>query len=103
VFDEHVIFFEAAGIEQDAEPLAGGQPALGVLRRDALRPAPLPRGLAALLEFLDRGCHSADRPHLGDARAVLSRAAQPVNRAARRMLQRSNDGNGLTSTTLAEP
>ncbi len=36
VLDVHVIFFEAALIEQDAEPLAGGQPALGVLRRDAL-------------------------------------------------------------------
>ena len=36
MLDVHVIFFEAALIEEDAEPLAGGQPALGVLRRDAL-------------------------------------------------------------------
>ena len=36
MLDVHVIFFEAAGIEQHGQPLAGGQPALGVLRRNAL-------------------------------------------------------------------
>ena len=59
MLDEHVIFFEAAGIEQDAQALAGGQPALGVLRRDALLAAAQPGQLAPLLEFFDRGCHSA--------------------------------------------
>ena len=54
VLDIHVIFFEAALIEQHAEPLARGQPALGVLRRDALLAAAKPRRLAALFELFDR-------------------------------------------------
>ena len=54
MLDVHVIFFEAALIEEDAEALAGGQAALGVLGRDALLAAAhLSRG-AALFEFVDR-------------------------------------------------
>jgi hypothetical protein len=81
MLDEHVIFFEAAGIEQDRQPLASGQPALGVLRRDPLLAAAAPRQLAPRLELLDRGCHLAARPHLIQAGPVLPRARQPVNRA----------------------
>src|SRR3712207_7524132 len=36
VLDVHVELLEAAGIEQDVEPLARGKPALGMLRIDAL-------------------------------------------------------------------
>ncbi len=50
VGDEHVVFFEAAGIEQDVEALTGGELALAVLGVDALLAAaearfgaPLPR------------------------------------------------------------
>jgi hypothetical protein len=57
MFDEHVIFFEAAGIEQHADPLAGRQPAFSMLRRDALCAAPEPRLRAPRLQFVDRPHH----------------------------------------------
>ena len=74
-----------------------------MLRRDALGAAPLPRGLAALLELFDRGCHSADRPHLGQAPAVLPRAAHPVNRAGWRMVQCTIALNQVNEGRFAEP
>jgi hypothetical protein len=40
MLDIHVGFFKAAFVEQDRKPLARGQLALGVLRIDALLPAP---------------------------------------------------------------
>src|SRR5205823_3254528 len=55
VLDEHVIFFEAAGIEQHAEALAGGQPPFGVLRGDALFAAAEAGKLAPLFELFYRG------------------------------------------------
>jgi hypothetical protein len=69
MLDEHVIFFEAAGIEQDAQSLAGGQPALRMLGRDALF-APAQAGhFTALFEFLNRRLQ-----------AVLRRAQLPSTR-----------------------
>ena len=75
MLDEHVIFFELAGIEQDAEALAGGQPTLGVLRRDALLAAAQPGQFAALLQFLDRRRQSGP-PRFG----LLKRRLGAVNR-----------------------
>ena len=43
VGDEHVVFFEAVGIEQHVEPLARRQLALAVLGVDALLAAAEPR------------------------------------------------------------
>jgi hypothetical protein len=47
VFDEHVPFLERAFVQQQFEPLARGQLALGVLRVDALLPAAQARGSGA--------------------------------------------------------
>jgi len=47
VLDEHVPLFEGAFVEQEFEPLAGGQLALGVLAVDALLPT-AEAGLGAL-------------------------------------------------------
>src|SRR5207237_4089358 len=58
VFDEHVIFFEAALIEQHGKPLPRCQASLGMLRRNALFPATEPCPFAALLELFD-GCRQA--------------------------------------------
>ncbi len=55
VLDVHVEFLEAALVEKDLEPLARGQLALGVLRRDALFAPAHPRGGAATFEFCDVG------------------------------------------------
>src|SRR5207253_3562039 len=59
MLDEHVIFFEAAGIEQHAQPLARGQPALGMLRRDALFAAAHSGTFAPLFELFDGGRQSS--------------------------------------------
>ena len=56
--DEHVVFLEAAGIEEDLEALAGGELALAVLRVDAALAATEAGILAALLEFFDDGLHA---------------------------------------------
>ena len=53
---EHVIFFEAAEIEQDGEALAGGQPPLRMLGLDPLLPAAEAGELTALFELFDRRC-----------------------------------------------
>ena len=37
MLDEHVVFLEGIGVEQDFQPLARGELALGVLRLDARR------------------------------------------------------------------
>ncbi len=48
MLDEHVELLEAVLVEQDVEPLARGQPALGVLRGDPLLASPRSgRGSAA--------------------------------------------------------
>jgi hypothetical protein len=57
MLDEHVIFFEAAGIEEDAEALARGQPALRMLRCNTLRTPALARGFAFGFKLFDRGGH----------------------------------------------
>ena len=80
MLDEHVIFFEAAGIEQHRQALAGSQAALGMLGRDPFLAAAKPRQLAASFELFDRGCHSADRPHLSPTGLFLPRAVHRVNR-----------------------
>jgi hypothetical protein len=54
VLDEHVIFLEAARIEQYGQALTGRQPALRMLRCNALFAAPESRKLTPLLEFLNR-------------------------------------------------
>ena len=58
MLDIHVIFFERALIEQHPEPLARGQPPLGMLRRDPLLAAAEARGRAAPVQLFDRGAHS---------------------------------------------
>ena len=73
VLDEHVEFLEAALVEQDAEALARGQLALGVLRGDALLAAAHPGGFAAAFEFGDIGGH---RHPLLVARCLAAHAAQ---------------------------
>src|SRR5206468_11669493 len=54
VLDEHVIFFEAAWIEQDAEPLARGQSAFRMLRCNPLLATAESRQLTTPFEFLNR-------------------------------------------------
>jgi hypothetical protein len=65
VLDEHVIFFEAAGIEQNGKALAGSQAALGVLGLNALLTAAEARQLAprfrALRSWLPFGGSSPSR------------------------------------------
>jgi hypothetical protein len=73
-----------------------------MLRRNALLAAAESRQLAPFLELLDRGCHPAERPHLGQAH-LLPRAAWPVNRADWRMLQCNIDEFALTWGNIAEP
>ena len=58
MFDIGVEFFEAAFIEQDVEPFARGQLALGVLRVDPLLPAAHLGGIAAAFHFGDIGGHA---------------------------------------------
>ena len=53
VLDVHVIFFEAALIEQHLEPLARGELALGVLRVDPLLAAAEPRLRSLRLKLFD--------------------------------------------------
>jgi hypothetical protein len=72
-----VIFFEAVGIEQYAQSLAGRQSALGVLRRDALLAAAQFCGVAALFEFFDGRRHAI---HFSGPR-VLPRRPGRVNLA----------------------
>ena len=55
VFDIGIDFLEAAFVEQDIEPFARGQLALGVLGVDALLPATHAGGRAALFHFGDIG------------------------------------------------
>ncbi len=58
VLDEHVIFFEASRIEQDGQPLACGEPTLGMLRCNALFAAAELRKLTPFLQFFDRRGHA---------------------------------------------
>ena len=57
VGDEHVVFFEGAGIEQHIEALAGRQLALGVLGVDALLAAAQAGRVAARLKRFDDLLH----------------------------------------------
>jgi hypothetical protein len=89
VLDEHVIFFEAAGIEQDAQALAGGQPALGVLRCDPLF-APAQSGCRALFSSSSivrrqgdlLGCASFTRRSSGQSGALANAALQQIRDSA---------------------
>jgi hypothetical protein len=55
MLDEHVIFFEASGIEEDRESLAGSQAAFRMLRRNTFLTAAEPGEFAPFFQFLD-GC-----------------------------------------------
>ena len=59
MLDEHVIFFEAVGVEQHRNPLAGGEPALGVLRCNTLGAAAEPRRFAPSLQLFDGRRHKS--------------------------------------------
>ena len=59
MLDEEVPFLERAGIEQQFEPLARGELALGVLLRDAALAAARPRGRALLFELPQDVMHRA--------------------------------------------
>jgi hypothetical protein len=55
--DEHVVFLEAALVEQHLDPLPRGQLALGVLRLDAFLPATKARLAAAALQLCEDVFH----------------------------------------------
>ena len=59
---EHVELFEAALVEQDFDPFAGGQLALGVLGVDAFLATAKARLGAAVLEFLQDILHESPLP-----------------------------------------
>ena len=58
VFDIGVEFLETAFVEQNVEPFARSQLALGVLRVDPLLPAAHLGGIAAAFHFGDIGGHA---------------------------------------------
>ena len=62
VLDEHVPFLEGAGVEQQLEPLARGELALGVLRLDAPLAAAAACRLALLLELAKNILHGPVAP-----------------------------------------
>ena len=62
MLDEHVPFLEGAGVEQQLEPLARGELALGVLRLDAPLAAAGARRRALFLQAFENIVHSASRP-----------------------------------------
>jgi hypothetical protein len=53
VLDEHIVFLEAAFVEKERDPLAGGEFGLGVLRLDAFLSAAQPGLRPALHQLLD--------------------------------------------------
>jgi len=57
VLDEHVELLERALVEQQVDPLARGQLALGVLAGDPLLAAAQPGARAPLLELLEDVLH----------------------------------------------
>jgi hypothetical protein len=65
MLDIHVHFFEAVFVEQDIEPIARGQLALGVLRGDPLLAPAQPRGGAATFELGDIGGHALSLMRFG--------------------------------------
>ena len=62
VGDEHVVFFEGAGIEQHIDALAGGELALCMLGVDPLLPAAKASVGALLVERGDNGVHCVPCP-----------------------------------------
>jgi hypothetical protein len=77
VLDVHVIFFEAALIEKDAETLAGGQPTLCMLRRNALFAAAELGRFTPIFELFDGGRQESlpgGRPFHGRFGASIVRA-----------------------------
>ena len=58
---EHVPFLEGIGVEQELDPLAGGELALGVLRVDALLAAAQPGGRSLFVKLADDIEHEAPR------------------------------------------
>ena len=82
MLDVHVDFFERARVEQHGQPLARGQPPLGVLRRDALLPAAQRAPARACFQFLDGRRHD-----LSCRRRAATRQSRSVNSAADQLAQ----------------
>ena len=61
MLDEHVPFLEGIGVEQDFEPLARGQLALGVLRLDPALAAAGARRRAHFFQAFEDVAHRASR------------------------------------------
>ncbi len=57
MLDKHVVFLEAALIEEDSDALTGGQLALSVLAVDSRLPAAHPRLFAFRLQCHDQFVH----------------------------------------------
>jgi hypothetical protein len=55
VLDEDAGLLERAGVEEELDPLAGREAAVGMQLGDPLRAAPLKDGLAAAAELFDGG------------------------------------------------
>jgi len=61
VLDEDPRLLEGAGVEEEVDPLARGEPSLGVELGDALLAAPLEDGLAAPAQLFDGGASAQVR------------------------------------------
>jgi hypothetical protein len=79
--DEHVVFLEAALVEQHVDPLPRGQLALGVLAVDALLPAAQPRFAAPLLQLFEDVLHGRC-PFRFPARSEAATRTLPVTAPA---------------------
>ena len=80
VLDEHVPFLEGAGIEQQLQPLARGELALGVLLLDALLAAALARRFALFLQPPQYLAHDASprASELSHQRQIRASPAYPA-------------------------
>ena len=74
MLDEHVVFLERAVIHQELDPLARGQFALGVLRRDPRLAAPQARAGAAAIETGEHVFHGRLRVAIHPSRAKAARS-----------------------------
>ena len=88
--DEHVEFLEAVLVQQQLDPLARCQLALGVLRVDAALSAPCPRHGAAHLDLLQDVFHGPLFP-LASVRAQATRLSGRVKAACPGRADRTSD------------
>ena len=86
MLDEHVIFFEAAGVQEDRQPFAGGQPPFRMLRRNTLFAAAEPRRFPPFFEFFDRRGHDSSSGALRFG-ALLPRLGAPGQSLAKTLLR----------------